>query len=194
MKKLYLYWMDRYGLRKEILALVDGSPLADVELQPLIEKYTAGMNIPQQQEARNIIRTMLQDLKQGKEIDYSTDKEQFLGLLSHGEFASSSILIRSTGKRQDEIEKRNETTRITQHIQNIGENYGIANQDSSLSRTDFRPIQNPPTAQTIHPAKHGAKTSFGRFITNPIVQLIALVIVGLIVAYFTHLFGWNDPK
>ena len=63
--------MDKYGLTKEILALVDKTPMNDVQLQPLIEKYTTGMEISAQQQIRHDICGILLTLKNSGQIDYN---------------------------------------------------------------------------------------------------------------------------
>jgi hypothetical protein len=68
----------------------------------------------------------------------------------------------------------------------------IGDNQSNRDLAAFNPTHNPPTAPTIAETKQGSANAVIKFILNNIVLVILLAIIGgLIVAYFSHWFGWN---
>lgn len=98
--------IDRYQITKEILELVDSYPMNNVDIAPIVEKYTTGLDREEQREPRMAIRTILNELKKGNEIEFPDQNISNLTTTTAGVFVSSSGMIRSTRKRQKEIEAK----------------------------------------------------------------------------------------
>jgi hypothetical protein len=96
--------IDRYQLTKDILALADSTPLSNIDIAPIIERYSANLEMEQQRSLRVTIMAILRELKENKEIDYY--EGNFMITASQaGVFMGNGGMIRSTHKRQTEIEK-----------------------------------------------------------------------------------------
>jgi hypothetical protein len=97
---------DRYQITKDILDLVDSNPMNNIDIAPIVEKHTSGLDREGQGEPRMAIRTILTELKRDSEIDFN---DQFLSNLTTrmaGVYVGNSGMIRSTRKRQKEIEEK----------------------------------------------------------------------------------------
>lgn len=103
--------MDRYAIRKEILSLLDQNPLNNVEVAPIIEKFTDGLNIDEQAIVRLNIESILSEMKNQGDITFY---EGSLGITgrSGGVFFKNSILIRTTIQYEKEKETKPKTHSI----------------------------------------------------------------------------------
>ncbi|PWT71228.1 MAG: hypothetical protein C5B59_18455 [Bacteroidetes bacterium] len=101
--------IDRYDLTKKLLALVDGNPLANVDIAPIIAEQSVDLTFNQQKNLRVTIMNILRELREGKEIDFYDG--DFMITSSQGEtFMGNGGKIRSTYKRQNEIEKKTQNS------------------------------------------------------------------------------------
>jgi len=83
---------------KEVLELVDSQEMKEVDLAPLIRKYTDAASEPmQKQQVRVGIEASLRELKRGEEIDYNNHAS--ITSMSAGQFLSDSFIVKSTYKR-----------------------------------------------------------------------------------------------
>ena len=98
--------VDRYQLTKEILALVDNKPMMDVDIAPIILKYSENLELEGQKSLRVQIMSILRELRESEEIDFY-DGNFMITATQAGRFMSSGGTIRSTYKRQSIIEKNN---------------------------------------------------------------------------------------
>jgi hypothetical protein len=96
--------IDRYKLTKDILALVDSTPLGNVDIAPIITRYSSNMELEQQKKLRVTIMNILRELKENKEIEYYEGNFSITASQG-GNFFGNGGMIRSTHKRQSEIEK-----------------------------------------------------------------------------------------
>lgn len=96
--------IDRYQLTKEILSLVDNNPMTNVDIAPIIEKYSKNLELEQQRSLRVTIMNILRELRENKEIDFY-DGNFHITASSGGVFLGNGGTIRSTYKRQSEKEK-----------------------------------------------------------------------------------------
>lgn len=55
--------LDRYQMTKDILALADSSPLNNVDIAPIIAKYSEGEELNIQKKVRVTIMDILRELK-----------------------------------------------------------------------------------------------------------------------------------
>lgn len=91
--------MNRQQFTEDVLALVDECPQDEIEIKHLVEKYTTGQEIPEQQDSRHKMRTVLMELKAANEIDYYDAHCSQLSTLNGGNFIRYSFGIRSTRER-----------------------------------------------------------------------------------------------
>lgn len=96
--------IDRYELTKEILSLADSNPLTSVDIAPIIQKHSQSLELEEQRSLRVTIMSILRELRENKEIDYY-DGNFNITASSGGVFMGNGGTIRSTYKRQSEIEK-----------------------------------------------------------------------------------------
>lgn len=96
--------IDRYQLTKEILSLVDSNPLTDVDIAPIIQKHSQNLELEEQRSLRVTILNILRELRESKEINYY-DGNFNITASSSGVFMGNGGKIRSTYKRQSEVEK-----------------------------------------------------------------------------------------
>ncbi|MFN8306142.1 MAG: hypothetical protein U0T79_05175 [Ferruginibacter sp.] len=89
--------IDRKTITDDILALINENPLNNVDIRPVIEKHTAGMEIERQAAVRVAITGILREMKEDGDIVFA---ENGMGITSRqgGVFYSSSVLVRSTNK------------------------------------------------------------------------------------------------
>ena len=95
--------MDITDLTKDLLNLADATPLTDVDIKPIVEKYSIGKDFNEQQKLRTEIERILIELRKNEEIFY-VDSSIHISVSRAGIFSSWSGIIRSTYKRQKEKE------------------------------------------------------------------------------------------
>jgi hypothetical protein len=110
--------MDKLQLTKELLELVDASPLAEVDTAPLLEKRIAGMEIEEQRSVRCAFLDTLRNLKKHGEIDFYEGGAP-ITLTRQGQFINNSIKIKSTYQRLKEMEAKKDKN-DSAHTYNIG--------------------------------------------------------------------------
>ena len=96
--------MDNNKITKDILALVDSSPLSEVNISEIVTEYTSGLEILQQQQVRGSIKSILVDLRKAGEIEFSDYQPSFTSL-SQSMFSTSSFKIKGSYKRHKELEQ-----------------------------------------------------------------------------------------
>jgi hypothetical protein len=178
--------MDRLQLRLDVYDMIDTHPMQDVDIAPLIEKYSEGLDIMQQRSVRVTIRSTLTDMKKDGEIEFNDSVIGNITTTMASVFVGSGGFIRSTWKYVKEKEKQ--ADKKENSIQ-VGTNYGIVSQDSETSLRDFQPTMNPPITPTTDAAKEGIITSIGKWILK---NIIVVIITSLIVAFIVYKLRWNN--
>jgi hypothetical protein len=89
---------------EELLVLVDSAPLTKVNFQPILEKYSVGLDFNEQRELRGAFKRCLFDLKKNEDIDYH-DPEINISVSYGGVWAGQGGLIKSTLKRKEKLEQ-----------------------------------------------------------------------------------------
>ena len=82
--------MDRYLIRKEILSLLDHNLFNNVDVAPIIEKFTDGLNIDDQALVRLNIESILTEMKNQGDITFYDGSLDISGR-SGGVFFKNSI-------------------------------------------------------------------------------------------------------
>ncbi|NCI48721.1 hypothetical protein GWC95_02210 [Sediminibacterium roseum] len=132
--------MDNLKLIEEIKELIHESPMCSVDIKPLIEKYTEGLDREQQRPVRGDIFKVLRALKEDKDIDYA-DSAASMALMTtmQGAYPTNSLHIKSTLKYEKERQVP-KTPQAPQYITNItthGANSpAVANSDRTTIGTD----------------------------------------------------------
>ena len=96
--------MDRQKLINEILELVDSNPLNYIDIFPIIEKNSVGLDINEQRILRTNIIGALRDLRDNGDIDFN-DGNFNITVTTAQIFQSSNGLIKSTLKRKEKLEQ-----------------------------------------------------------------------------------------
>lgn len=104
----YFNIMDRDKITKDILRLVDASPMSYVDIAPIIEKYTEDVDYEIEGSIRVGITQVLRELQINNEIDYNKNAAANINISAYRRYEENSLLIRSTYKRQKEIESKKE--------------------------------------------------------------------------------------
>lgn len=99
--------IDRYQLTKEILALVDDKPLVNVDIAYIIESHSVNMEVEEQKKLRVTIMDILRELRKMGDVEFH-DGSFNITVSTGGVFWSNSGMVRSTLKRQNEIETKKE--------------------------------------------------------------------------------------
>jgi hypothetical protein len=96
--------MDKNQLLNDILNLVDSNPYNNVDIAPIIIKYSEGKSFIEQRSLRVEIESILKDLKNAKDIDYN---QNAIGITSSlgNRFDTFSAIIKSSYNR---VKKQNE--------------------------------------------------------------------------------------
>jgi hypothetical protein len=94
--------ISKSDLIKELLALVDSSPLTDVNVRDILETHSNGLDFKSQQNLRNNLDEVLILLKNSGDIEYNNCNFS----VSVGcEFVNNSGLIKSTINRVQKLEQ-----------------------------------------------------------------------------------------
>lgn len=100
---------------KEVLELVDSNEMKEVDLAPLIRKYSDAAPEPmQKQQVRVGIEATLRELKRGEEIDYNNHAS--ITSMSAGQFLSDSFIVKSTYKRYQAKHAAKESEDLAEEI------------------------------------------------------------------------------
>jgi hypothetical protein len=176
--------ISKGDLITELLQLVDNTQLTEIELYPIIEKYSIGLDFNEQKTFRNNLDSAIHELELN---GYITKHNLNFSASSGGIWFSSSGSITGTLKRKEKKEQENNSGALIQKIEN---NYGLASQNSDLKylQADFQPITNPPIVQKTEQAKQGIISSIGMWILT---NIVAVIISGLILALIIYKLGWN---
>lgn len=131
---------DRYQIRMALIELIDQNPLNNVDIAPIIEKFTAGENIDDQALIRLTIENVLLEMREEGEITYPDSGISITGR-SGGEFFRSSGFIRSTMKYEKEKKKEAEKTASTFYIGgNVAGNINTGNVTGNLTQQNIGDI------------------------------------------------------
>lgn len=128
--------MSRLEIRQDICKLIDSMPYDNVDIAPIIEKYTAGKDIDGQDKARSDIRSVLTEMKAEGDIQFP-DNFASISARTGGVYWSSSGLIRSTSKYEKQKSERvGHRIHIGGNFQgnfNAGDVRGSLNQENTFS-------------------------------------------------------------
>lgn len=97
--------MDRRAIRKDIIELIDQNLYNNVDIAPIIEKYTVGKDIEEQASVRVTIVGILREMRDEGDISFA-DSNVSITSRQGGVWHSSSGIIRSTSKYEKEKEKQ----------------------------------------------------------------------------------------
>lgn len=157
--------LDRYQMTKDILALADSSPLNNVDIAPIIAKYSEGEELNIQKKVRVTIMDILRELKKSGDIEYYEGWFN-ITVSTGGNFWSSSGLIRSTHQRQKELEK------------------------TKPANQDFLAVETPQNHPNKAAKKITTKTmiiSFWDVISkNPLISALTALILGTLILKYFH--------
>ncbi len=178
--------VSKAQLIDEVLALVDATPLTEIDVRPILDKYTNGVDFNGQKTIRQNLDSAISDLVRIKDI---RSRNCNFSASSGGQFLSNSGLVASTIERKEKLEQieRDKNKKGVTNNQYIGVNNGTAAQGSTLSETDFRPLEKPIARpnQNIQKNRITAAINWVWDIVNkyPLISgIIAAVIAGLILA------------
>lgn len=100
--------MDNLKLIAEIKEFIESDPMCSIDISPLIERYTNGLDREEQQSIRYDIFKVLQALKDDMDIDYADgDASTCLLTTRQGVFPTNSLQIKSTLKYEKGKQIRN---------------------------------------------------------------------------------------
>lgn len=175
--------MDRLTLRKEILSLADSANGGDVDIAPIIEKYSVGLDFNGQKNLRLLIENVLAELKQYGEIDFYQGDFN-ITVSNGGFFRQSSGKIRISYKRAKELE---EQTVSRGHTINIGgDAIGLKiDSPSSGSTETFTKDSNPINDEM---SKEGIRLSKAT-LNWTIVGIAIATLIALYIGYMQGLFS-----
>ena len=177
--------MNRNDLTKELLSLVDANPLTYVDILPIVERSTENLEFHEETRIRVTIADILRDLKEHGEIEYSNDSVFEITVSSFREFESSSALIKSSYKRQKEIE--NNMTK--QPTYNFGDNFkgnvntGTMTGNQEASFFEERPMPQP-NKEPIAPQKNAIQRAWHWLMTNPMATTVIGGTMVAVIIYF----------
>jgi hypothetical protein len=97
---------DRYKITQDILALADTSPMNYVDIADIISNATDELQFSEQSSARMIIKNLLKELESDGEIEYHKQQASELTTSIGGQYNGNNLLVRSTSKRQKELEAK----------------------------------------------------------------------------------------
>lgn len=129
--------MDRRVIRKDIIELIEKNLYNNVDIAPIIEKYSAGKDIEDQAAVRVAIVGILRELREEGDITFS-DSNISITSRQGGVFHNSSGLIRSTNKYEKEKEKQYSSLYIGGNMTgniNTGKVHGNLHQENTGSTT-----------------------------------------------------------
>src|SRR5882762_4898523 len=86
--------MDMDDLTAEIRFLVNGSPSDLIDIAPIIETYTSGLNTAEQRDVREMVCSVLMSLRKEGEIEFQVREISMLLTTLNGRFTSYSADIR----------------------------------------------------------------------------------------------------
>jgi hypothetical protein len=183
--------MNRAELTTELLNLVDASPMSYVDIAPIIEKYTENKEYDVQTSIRVTITEILRELQKNGEIDYNKNDIVNILVAAYRQFDESSLLIRSTYKRQKEIETKKEEKPVSFNFEDNSinaEKIDTLIKDSQFR--DFRPSKTPEinTNDSMHTKQRNPLLTW---IIKHIWQIVIGVVIVLISSYIInhyHLF------
>lgn len=181
--------MDRHRILMDILALIDSNPMNNMDIGDIIAKHLEGLDIDGQRPVRMTIRVILQDLKREGEVEYSDANISNLTTTMQGSFVSSSLLVRSTWKRQKEIQQAAQQSLPTFQIGgDFKGNINTGKIEGTLIQNDLRgdfPAQKPaihPNIAAIPPPKKSIIYNIWSWITtNPMFVTIIGGIIALLI-------------
>lgn len=94
--------VSKAQLIDEVLLLVDATPLTEVDVKPIIEKYSIGLSFNKQRVLRGLLDSALSELDKNGDI---TRRNLNFSASSGGQWMSSSGLVASTLKRKEKLEQ-----------------------------------------------------------------------------------------
>lgn len=124
--------MNRSDIQADIIKLIESNPLNEVEISPIIFKYTDGKDLNEQGSIRTKIMSVLKDLKDEGYIVYNPSLH--LSSRSGNVWFENSGLIRSTNKFEKERKSNNLSF-------NIGDNFS-GNINTGHIQGDLNQINN----------------------------------------------------
>lgn len=131
---------DRYQIRMAIIELIDQNPLNNVDIAPIIEKFTAGENIDEQGLIRLTIENVLLEMREEGELTFPDSGISITGRSGY-EFFRSSGFIRSTMKYEKEKKKESEKVASTFYVGgNVAGNINTGSVAGNLTQQNFGDI------------------------------------------------------
>lgn len=127
--------MDRRAIREDIIELIDQNLYNNVDIAPIIEKYTAGKDIEEQANVRVAIQGILREMREEGDITFVESNLHITGRTG-GVWFSSSGLIRSTSKYEKEKERQFSSLYIGGNMSgniNTGKVHGNLHQENTGS-------------------------------------------------------------
>ena len=97
--------MDGYQIMKDILSLADSTPLHPVDIAPIIERYTNGLDVENQRLIRAKILGSLRELQSNNEI-FLFEPGYSITTTQAGQFMNSSMKVKSTYDRVKRLEEK----------------------------------------------------------------------------------------
>jgi hypothetical protein len=170
---------------KEILQLVDNKPLSGVDIQPLIDKYSAGMDIHQQREVRRAFVDILEQLRNNEDIDYVHSAISQLLTISAGEFSYDAAPIFGTMKRVEKLQSSNNTNHHISIGGNLVGNLAVGNAAPTVQ--SFLADHLPADTPTQKTSKQRTISKILSWITANIVKIA----IGVITAGIIYYLGWK---
>ena len=178
----------------ELEELLHSTPYSDVDIHPLVKKYTEGKSDDDINNFRRRISSIIHQLKEDKLIDTGLDYGFQLTVKNDGHYSEAPIMV--TGKRKFEEEYRKKHTPLVQPITNntinVDKNSGAIVQDSEFRDLDFRPAEKPQDQPKTVAKKTSIRTTINWIwdiiTTHPLISgIIAAVIAGLILYKVFHI-------
>jgi hypothetical protein len=127
--------MDRRAIRKDIIELIDQNLYNNVDIAPIIEKYTVDRDIEEQASVRVAIVGILREMREEGDITFA-DSSVSINSRQGGVWHNSSGLIRSTSKYEKEKEKQFSSLYIGGNMTgniNTGKVHGSLHQENTGS-------------------------------------------------------------
>ena len=144
--------MNKIEVIDEIRELVNSTPLTYIDIQPIIEKYSAEKDMTLQVIIRGELYHILKDLKNENEIEYMEDRaSQALMTTTQNAFPSDSLFIKSTLSYEKERNKPAPQPTFYNTGQII--NSPMNNPHSDFSKAFANPTTNIQSTQNAHSKK-----------------------------------------
>ncbi len=176
--------MDRLQVTKDLIDLVNSDPMNNVEIAPIIEKYSEGLDFRGQSSVRANIQTIIRKFVDNGDMEIGDPGINHITTSQNQEFLNSGGKIRSTWKFEQERQNKLENKQSVQ----IGELKGnYVGGDMINSSQDFSTHLPAETPQPKQNKMMIAITAVGKFIITSGWKIA----IGLIVIYIAYKLGFS---